>query len=576
MSNKRPLGGIIHTYQKYDPVKFPGPRQPPPDMVSPAMEHLLTYGNMRRLSEEELARAIRIDPSQIQGLGPSIDALLAILLERKRKILEKYETDTVQQLAHRNYYEKGERVHPPKKLRRRFQQAFDEEQIYDLERLWYAAGDDTSKFARQLVHLIERLGEKYEIDELAAKYPFTGRTPMTVPEALAIKEELDKIEELLKQLEDARENAQIALIDMDALSEFTEPGDLDRLQEMQELVNEYLRKLAEQQGLEQDERGFFRLTPQAHRIFQGKLLERIFSNLQESRSGRHQGPVVGEGAVEMQQTKPYEFGDSLTNMDIPQTFVNALVREAGEAAGGKPARPRQVRIQNDDIEIHRTRNSPKCATVVIMDMSGSMRYDSQYINVKRMGLALEGLIRSEYPGDYLQFLEMYTVSKPCPPGKIVELLCKIPTIHDPVVNWQIDMSDERVSELALPPHFTNIQHALQMARQFLALQDTPNRQIVLITDGLPTAHFEGSDLFLMYPPHPRTEAATMREGALCQREGITINMFLVPSWSQSEEDIRFAYRLAESTKGRVFFTAGNDLDRFVVWDYLDRKREILG
>ena len=435
-------------------------------------------------------------------------------------------------------------------------------------------GDDTSKFAREVVQLIERLGEKYQIDELASKYAFTGREPLTVPEALAIKEELDKIEELIKQLEDARENAQIAVIDMDALAEFTEPGDLDRLREMQEMVGDYLRKLAEQQGLEQDTSGFFRLTPQAHRIFQGKLLERIFANLQASRSGRHQGPVVGEGAVELQQTKPYEFGDSITQMDIPQTFVNALVRE-GTQDSNSPDR-RSVRIQNEDIEIHRTRNTPKCATVVIMDMSGSMRYDSQYINVKRMALALQGLINSEYPGDYLRFLEMYTFAKVCPPGKIVELLCKIPTIHDPVVNWQIDMSDERVSELALPPHFTNIQHALQMARQFLALQDTPNRQIVLITDGLPTAHFEGSDLFLMYPPHPRTEAATMREGALCQREGITINMFLVPSWSQSEEDIRFAYRLAESTTGRVFFTAGNDLDRFVVWDYIERKREILG
>ena len=139
MTNSRPLGGIIHTYQKYDPARFPSPTQPPPDMVSPAMEHLLTYGNMRRLTEEELARAIRIDPSQIQGLGPSIDALLAILLERKRKILEKYETDSVQGLAHRNYQRTGERIHPPKKLRRRFEQAFDEEQIYDLERLWYAS-----------------------------------------------------------------------------------------------------------------------------------------------------------------------------------------------------------------------------------------------------------------------------------------------------------------------------------------------------------------------------------------------------------------------------------------------------
>ena len=135
------------------------------------------------------------------------------------------------------------------------------------------------------------------------------------------------------------------------------------------------------------------------------------------------------------------------------------------------------------------------------------------------------------------------------------------------------MSREDISEFQVPPHFTNIQHSLQMARKFLLPQDTPNRQIILITDGLPTAHFEGSQLYLLYPPHERTEEATMREGLLCQRDNITINMFLIPSWSQSEEDIRFAYRLAETTQGRVFFTGGNDLDRFVVWDYVSRKRE---
>jgi uncharacterized protein with von Willebrand factor type A (vWA) domain len=97
----------------------------------------------------------------------------------------------------------------------------------------------------------------------------------------------------------------------------------------------------------------------------------------------------------------------------------------------------------------------------------------------------------------------------------------------------------------------------------------------LITDGLPTAHFDQPHLYLLYPPDHRTETATMREGARCQRDGITINIFLLPSWSQSSEDVQFAYRLAESTRGRVFFTAGRDLDRYVVWDYLNRRREIL-
>ena len=150
------------------------------------------------------------------------------------------------------------------------------------------------------------------------------------------------------------------------------------------------------------------------------------------------------------------------------------------------------------------------------------------------------------------------------------------TIFDPVVRLRADMSSEEISESDLPPHFTNIQHALQLGRQFLVARDTPNRQIILITDGLPTAHFEGPNLYLLYPSDPATEAATMREAFLCQREGIVINIFLLQSWNQSHEDIRFAHKLAETTKGRVFFTAGRDLDRFVVWDYVNRHKSIIG
>ncbi|MCH8044332.1 MAG: hypothetical protein IID44_11500 [Planctomycetes bacterium] len=565
MTHPNRIGGVIHTYQKYDARRFPSPTQPPPDLASGAMEHMLTWGSMRELSEEELARAVRIDPSQFAGLGPSIDALIAMLLERKRKILARYETDSVQDAARRRYRQGAEGIKPPKKARELFERAFEEEQLRDLERLWYFARDDQAKFAQDIVRLVDRLGDKYEIDELAAKYEFTGRESMTIPQALEIKEELEKIDELLKQLEEARETAQIGVIDMDMLSEFAEPGDISKLGELQQQIQEYLRDLAEQQGLERNAGGY-ELTPKAMRLFQSRLLERIFSNLQASRTGRHQGPVVGEGAVELQQTKPYEFGDSVTQMDIPATLTNAMIR-------GGPGLP--IRIKPEDIEIHRTRNTPKCATVVIMDMSGSMRYDGQYVNVKRMALALDGLIRREYPGDFVRFIEMYTFAKVCPPGKIVELLPKPVTIHDPWVRLKADMSDPEISEHLIHPHFTNIQHGLQMARQFLAAQDTPNRQIILITDGLPTAHFEAEMLYLLYPPDPQTEQATMREGQLCAREGITINMFLVPSWSQSEEDIRFAYRLAESTTGRVFFTAGKDLDRFVVWDYVERKREII-
>jgi uncharacterized protein with von Willebrand factor type A (vWA) domain len=329
-------------------------------------------------------------------------------------------------------------------------------------------------------------------------------------------------------------------------------------------VADYLREMAARQGLEHGPEGY-RLTPQAYRLFQGALLDQIFSNLAAARTGRHTGPIEGEGAVEMQRSRPYEFGDSIANIDVVATLTGAMIRRG-------PGIP--VRITTDDIQVHETRNSPKCATVVVMDMSGSMRYDGQYVNVKRMALALDGLIRSEYPGDYLRFVEMYSFAKVRSPGEIAALLPKIPTIHDPVVRLVADMSDPDVSEMLIPPHFTNIQHALGCARRLLALQDTPNRQIILITDGLPTAHFEQHRLFLLYPPDPRTERATMAEGELCRREGIRLNLFLVPSWSQSREDIQFANRLARTTQGRVFITAGRDLDRCVVWDYLNRRRAV--
>ncbi len=565
MANRQTLGGVIHAYQQYDPKRFPSPTQPPPDMTSAAFEHMLAYGQRRELTPEELARAIRIDPSQISGLGPSIDALIAILKERKRKILERFEMRKARKAADRAVAQQSQEMTPPKGLRERFHSAVKNEQIRDLERLWYAAGNDQSPFARGLVSLIETLGDKYLVEQLATKYEFTGREALTVPQALDVKEELEKIDDLIKQLEEARETAQIGLIDMEALAEFTEPGDVDQLSALQQQIQDYLREMAEQQGLEQ-RNGSFHLTPKAYRIFQAKLLERLFSELAPSRTGRHQANIVGEGAVELQTTKQYEFGDSVANMDITSSFVNALIRKG-------PGTP--VRLDQEDIEIHRTRNTPKCATCVLMDMSGSMRYDGQYINVKRMALALEGLIRSEYPGDYLQFIEMYSFAKPVPRGKLIELMPKPVTVYDPIVRLRADMSRDDVSEHQIPPHFTNIQHALSTARRMLATQETPNRQIILITDGLPTAHFEQQMLYLLYPPDPRTEEATLREGQLCRRDGITINMFLMPSWSQTEEDVRFAYRLAESTKGRVFFTAGRDLDRYVVWDYLSRRRDIV-
>ncbi len=560
------MGGVVHTYQKFNPTEFPSPTQPPPDLVSGAFEYALAYGSGRELTEEELARAIRLDPSQLAGLGPSLESLRAMLQERKRRLLEKYEVDSVGKKAQQAYRKASQRARVPDRLKADFQRAIKQEQIYLLEQLWYRADDDQSPLARQLLGVIESLGDKYQIDELASKYAFFGQESLTIPQAIAVKQELEKIDDLLKQLDEAAKNAQLGLIDMEALAEFAPPEDMTKLEELRQQVENWLREYAERQGLERSDGRGFRLTPKAYKIFQARLLERIFSQLSAGRSGRHTGRIVGDGNVELPATKPYAFGDSLANLDVTQSLVNALIQRPAD---------RPVRLRSSDLEVFKTRNQPKAATVVIMDMSGSMRYDGQYINVKRMALALQGLISSEYPGDFLRFIEMYTFAKLRGPGEIIDLMPKPVTIHDPWIRLKCDMSDDRISEQQIHPHFTNIQHALRLARQNLATADTPNKQIILITDGLPTAHFEGQELFLLYPPDPRTERATMREGQAAAKDGIVINLFLVPSWSQSEEDIRFAHRLAQQTKGRVFFTSGNDLDRFVVWDYLQQKRELI-
>ena len=465
---------MLHTYQKYDPQKFPSPTQPQHDFVSGLMNQMLADGSMRNLTEEELARAIKLDPEQFKNLGPSIDAMQQRLLQQKQRILETYETKSVVREAKRRFHKSARNADVPEELRDQFQRAVAEEQLYDLEQLYYRA-DDTDTFSRQVAGLLAKLGDKYQVDELASKYEFTGQESLTIPQALEIKELLEKIDELLKQLEEARDTAQIAILDMEALGEFMDEDTMHSLEEMQRVIENYIREAAERQGLEKGEDGRFQLTPQAYKIFQGSLLSRIFSDLQASKTGRHTGEIVGEGAVEMQQTKQYEFGDSLTNMDIPQTFINAMLR------GGRSL---PIQIKSEDIEIHKTRNNPKCATVVIMDMSGSMRYDGQYINVKRMALAMDGLIRSEYPGDYLNFVEMYTFGKIRRQGEIIDLMPKPVTVYDPYVNLKVDMARPDVTEHMVHQHFTNIQHSMRLARQMLAAKDTPNRQIVLITDGL--------------------------------------------------------------------------------------------
>ncbi len=216
------------------------PTLPPPDLVSPAFEHLLAYGNLLELTDEELARAVKLDPSQIAGLGPQLGYAAAGSRERKRKILETYETDRVRKTVDDEYRKTAERVDPAaRNCATPTKRAVREEQIRELERLWYRAGGEQSRFAGRLMHVVERLTEKYEVEQLAAKYAFTGRTPLSVDDALEVKEELETIDKLLKADRRGVEECQIALIDVEELSQFVDPEQMENLNNLQKQVKRW-------------------------------------------------------------------------------------------------------------------------------------------------------------------------------------------------------------------------------------------------------------------------------------------------------------------------------------------------
>ncbi len=202
-------------------------------------------------------------------------------------------------------------------------------------------------------------------------------------------------------------------------------------------------------------------------LFQSKLLEQIFSQLEAGRAGRHDGDIIGEGAVETQRTQPYEFGDSLANLDLTSSLTNALIRDPVS---------RPIRFQSRDLVVHQHANHPMCATMVLMDMSGSMRYGGMYINVKRMALHR----RADPPRLPLAIFCSSSRWRPCQAqdfGRSRHTHAQTVTIYDPIVRLRADLSDPEISESQIPPHFTNIQTCVaHFAAVSSATTATPNKQ----------------------------------------------------------------------------------------------------
>ncbi len=265
-----------------------------------------------------------------------------------------------------------------------------------------------------------------------------------------------------------------------------------------------------------------------------KALGDLFERLDRDRLGRHDSVHAGVGIETEHTTKPYEFGDPF-RLDVEETVRNAL-RRAG------PGLP--VRLTPDDFEVERTELTTRAATVLMVDLSLSMPMRDNFLAAKKVTMALHSLISERYPRDFLGIVGFSEVARELKPEDV------------PEVSWDF-------------VYGTNMQHGFLLARRMLARQPG-TRQIIMITDGEPTAHIEADGQpFFSYPPVPRTIEETLKEVLRCTREGIRINTFMLdPSYHLRE----FVERVTRMNRGRAFFTTPEDLGDYVLVDFIEQRR----
>ena len=224
------------------------------------------------------------------------------------------------------------------------------------------------------------------------------------------------------------------------------------------------------------------------------------------------------------------------DLDIQRTLMNSLSRQG-------PGTP--VALRPDDFEVHRTELLTQASTVLMLDVSRSMVMRGYFFVAKKMALALETLIRTQFPRDNLYLLVFCDRARQIKPNELAEM------------NWDYEM------------YGTNMQHAMQVARKLLARHKSGTRQIIMVTDGEPTAHIESGDVFFAYPPTRRTMHETMAEVVRCTRAGIVINTFML---DRTQYLTAFVEQMTSINRGRAFYVAPGRLGDYVLVDYLAQKR----
>ena len=438
--------------------------------------------------------------------------------------------------------------------------------------------DKNSEAARPLLmELVQLIQQMNSLSQLNQEHSFTGQKNLNPSEAERLQDKLQMLDELEDKLMDAVEHGDLFNMDVEQLKDLLGEEAAQAFEAKREEVRQKFTEALKATGdVDFDENSnLYKITPGAARKIGEKALKEVFSRLFTDGIGRHHATYTGDGNVEMTTTQPYEFGDSLSSLDLPSSLLNSAIRQLGstEKANGK------IRIDSRDFVVHQTKGAASSAIVMLIDQSGSMSREGRFFNSKKLALALDALIRTEYPEDKLYFITFSTFAKQISVGAIPELAPKPVTIMGGAVNMRIDYSKEvspRSKDL-IPEHFTNLQKGLELARVLLSNSDTKNKRILLITDGAPTAFYEDSFLYLTYPPNERTFDRTLREVKAVTDENITINTFVMGNDFEMNYfgEGEFLEKMHRVNKGRLIFPAPDKLTQYVLKDYLDHKNKII-
>lgn len=338
------------------------------------------------------------------------------------------------------------------------------------------------------------------------------------------------------------------------------------LREQGEQTSELLEQMLKEGMLERDAAGRLRLSPRAVGRMQRKALVEVFANLREGQREGHRRLTAGQGGERVEGTKPYEFGDPVSELDLGVTLRNAIHR--GGIHRGADGRA-SIRFGERDFELHLREGTASCSTVVLIDLSGSMMRYGRFLAAKKVALAMQALVRERFAQDSIDFIGFYSGASRIPEMALPLVMPKPVTIYDYQVRLRV-----RLDQLdQAPQHFTNLHMGLQMARRLLRRRGGENKQIFVITDGQPTAHVEGDFVHLLYPPDRRSTMATLKEALLATREGCRISTFALIEDYWGMDWVSFVDQLTRLTRGVAFYTTGDDLASCVMESYLSGRKK---